>query len=110
MLLLRGSRQTGSRLTYYEIDREQKSKGKFHFDPQNYVTRDLVALKFEDYIRAWFSWRAGEIDLPDGVSHGYLKGIESYARSHLLPFFEDMNIRDIEEGHLKIFAASFPGV
>jgi hypothetical protein len=54
----------------YEIDREQKSKGKFHFDPRNYVTRDLLALKFENYIRSWFSWQGGEIDLPDGVLAG----------------------------------------
>lgn len=92
----------------YEIDREQKSKGKFHFDPRNYVSRDLTALKFENYIRAWFTWRAGEIDLPDGISRGYLKGVESYARNHLLPFFQDMNIREIEEGQIDDFRRQLP--
>ncbi|MHB9071893.1 MAG: tyrosine-type recombinase/integrase [Desulfobaccales bacterium] len=46
--------------------------------------------------------------MPDGVSRGYLKGVESYARNHLLPFFEDMNIRDIEEGQLEDFRRQLP--
>ena len=92
----------------YEIDREQKSQGKFHFDPRNYGARDLSALKMENYVRTWLSWRAEEIDLPDGLSRGYLKGIESYARNHLLPFFEGMSIREIDDAQLEKFRRKLP--
>jgi integrase len=92
----------------YEVDRDQKSQGKFRFDPRNYGARDLTALKFENYVRTWFSWRAEEIGLPDGVSRGYLRGAESYARNHLLPFFEGMSIREIDDGQLEKFRRKLP--
>lgn len=92
----------------HEIDRDQKSKGKFRFDPKNYVRRDLNKLKFENYVQTWFAWRAEEIDLPEGISRSYLKGAESYARNHLLPFFGGMNIREIEGGQLEKFRRQLP--
>jgi len=92
----------------HEIDREQKSKGKFRFDPRNYVRRDLNKLKFENYVRTWFTWRAGELDLPDGISRSYLKGAESYARNHLVPFFGDTNIREIDETQFERFRRQLP--
>jgi len=102
--------QAGRFLTHirYEIDRDRKSQGKFRFDPKNYVKRDLNALKFENYVRNWFAWRAEEIDLPDGVSRTYLKSAEANARNHLLPFFGEMNIREIEEGQLIAFRRQLP--
>lgn len=92
----------------HKIDREQKSKGKVRFDPRDYVRRDLIALKFENYARSWLSWRAEEINLPDGISRGYLKSIESYVRNYLVPFFEGMNIREIEEGNIDDFRRQLP--
>jgi len=92
----------------HEIDREKKSQGKFRFDPRNYVRRDLNKLKFENYVRAWFAWRAEEVDLPDGISRSYLKGAESYARNHLLPFFGGMNIREIDETQFERFRRQLP--
>lgn len=92
----------------YEIDRDRKSQGKFRFDPRNYVKRDLSALRFENYVRAWLSWRAEEIGLPDGISRSYLKSAEANARNHLLPFFGAMNIREIEEGQLDDFRRKLP--
>lgn len=90
----------------YEIDREIKSGGKYRFDPRNYISRDLAALRFENYIRAWFARRAEEIDLPDGISRSYLKSAESCARNHLLPAFGDLNIREINESQVEKFRLS----
>ncbi len=92
----------------HEIDREKKSQGKFRFDPRNYVRRDLNELKFENYILKWLAWRTEEVDLPDGISRSYLKGAESYARNHLLPFFGDMNIREIDGAQFERFRRKLP--
>ena len=91
----------------YEIDRERKSKGKVVFDPRDYVRRDLNALKFENYARTWLTWRAEEIEF-DGISRGYLKSVESYLRNHMVPFFEGLNIREIQEGHIDDFRRHLP--
>ena len=91
----------------YEIDRERQSKGEVIFDPRDYVRRDLNALKFENYARTWLTWRAEEIEY-DGISRGYLKSVESYLRNHIVPFFEGLNIREIQEGHIDDFRRHLP--
>jgi integrase len=92
----------------HEIDRDQKSKGKFRFDPKNYMRGDLNKLKFENYARTWLAWRAEELDLPDGISRGYLKSVESYLRNYLVPFFGAFNIREIHEGTIDDFRRQLP--
>jgi integrase len=89
------------------IERERQSKGEVIFDPRDYVRRDLNALKFENYVRTWLTWRAEEIEY-DGISRGYLKSVESYLRNHSVPFFEGLNIREIQEGHIDDFRRHLP--
>ena len=91
----------------HEIDRELKSKGKFRFDPKNYVRRDLNKLKFENYARTWLTWRAEEIEYDD-ISRGYLKSVESYVRNYMVPFFGNSNIREIQETAIDDFRRQLP--
>jgi len=91
----------------YEIDREQKSKGKFTFDPRNYVKRDLKTLRFESFIRTWLERRQKEIDRGH-LSRGYLRSVKSYTVNHLIPFFGAVNIREINEGMIEDFRDQLP--
>lgn len=92
----------------YSIDRDSKSKGKFRFNPKDYVRRDIEILKFENYAKNWLICRLEEIQLSDGISRGYLKSVESYVRNHMIPFFKNLNIREIEENHIDDFRRQLP--
>ena len=91
----------------YEVDREQKSKGKFTFDPRNYVKRDLKALRFEGYVLAWLERRQKEIDRGH-LSRGYLRSVKSYATNHLISYFDAVNIREMNEGMIEDFRDQLP--
>jgi integrase len=91
----------------YEVDRERKSKGKFTFDPRNYVKRDLKAYRFENYIKAWFERRQKEIDRGH-LSRGYLRSVKSYTVNHLTPYFDTVNIREMNEGMIEDFRDQLP--
>jgi integrase len=91
----------------YEIDRSQKSAGKFVFDPKNYVRQDLKALQFENYILAWLIRREREVGR-EQLSRGYLRSTKSYISNHMTPFFRDSNIREINEGMVEDFRDQLP--
>ena len=77
------------------------------FDPRNYVRRDLRGLQFANYFRAWLDRRNLEQER-GRLSRSYLRSVESYGRSYLIPFFNDRNIREITAGNIEDFNNSLP--
>ena len=63
----------------YQIDRAKKSQGKVVFDPKDYVKRDLMALRCENYFQAWYDRRQKEVDRGH-LSRGYLKSVAPTSR------------------------------
>ena len=91
----------------YQIDRSRKSKGKITFDPKDYVKGDLKAFQCENYFQAWLERRQKEVDR-DHLSRGYLRSVNSYLKIHLIPFFGELNIRELSEGNIEDFRDQLP--
>jgi integrase len=84
----------------YEID-----QGKF--DPDKHIKREPKSLKFENYVERWLERREKECSRRD-ISKSYLTDIKSFTRRYFIPFFGEMNIRDIRAAHIDDFRNWLP--
>jgi integrase len=84
----------------HEIDEKR-------FDPQSYVKSRLRTYRFGQYLDLWLSEHERRVG-QGRVAPSYLKLLKSYARTHFLPFFKEMDIREIRSADIKIFADSLP--
>jgi len=77
------------------------------FDPKDYVSRELRALEFGNYARAWLQRREKEA-ARGHLSRAYLNLLRSYAAKYLIPHFGRRNLRDLREGDLEDFKNALP--
>ena len=84
-----------------EIDSED-------FNPQNYIRRELKALRLDTYATAWLGRQKLRLEAGE-ISHGYFQFLNCVAHRHLIPCLGTRDIRNFTKGILDDFLVEIPG-
>lgn len=75
------------------INTDIKVKGKY-FDPRMWFSPKTYEMQFSNYAEKWLDQQSHLASYPD---------IKSYMTRLIIPFFKDLDIREVRKGHIKDF-------
>lgn len=102
----------GKPLQIYEIAKHtlievNKRIEKGNFNPKDFKKRDLKKIRFSDYAMQWIKNYEQKCKMKE-CSPGTIKSFKSRVTKYMIPFFKEIDIRDINKGKVKEFNLWLP--
>ena len=77
------------------------------FDPKDYIQTTIKPLRFTINITEWLKWQQERLESGD-LAPSYYEKIKSNVSRYYVPYFENMDIRDIRTAHIQDFMRWLP--
>lgn len=77
------------------------------FNPADYSKQPRTILQFENYAASWLERQWLMVRQGQRAAE-YIKSVESYLRTHLVPFFGTRPLKDVYEGPIEDFLVQLP--